>query len=969
VSDLIQEPAQDPCGCGPAAIPTTTISNRPGLDSLIYRAGTHGSFLRRMLAALPIEGLPGGPTVRPLSALTTRAPDDLAVALLDAWATTGDVLTFYQERIANEGFLRTATERGSVLELARTIGYELRPGVAATAYLAFNVDGSPTSPPRVQIAAGTRIQSLPAPKKLPQTFETSADFTARAAWNELHPRMTVPQELALVEKVQADETVVNQLAQTVVFLSGKVSGITVGSMLLFVGPDPKDPTKVAASQESVTKVVFEDQFERTRVDLSFTDATVPDPPSYLAPIVFEVAPVTTLPLTATTVETVVLQKDWHEKDLHALVETQGWDEDTVNVHVARAHGGGGGGVRFIGSGGTIKMEMPVTGGTTATQPTTAVEFGLYGFAVKTGPFGNNAIPWRSIVKNSDSKPDWDDWDSPEVPITQTSRYAKDGQFDDRWPDDIDFFFDRVLPEVLPGSWVVLEASDKIAPYRVTRRVDKSVADFAMSNRVTGVQVSMPDGAPVVTGDKSALDGYLFRSTTIRAGSVKLDLAELPILAPIGTGTDEESRITLSGMVTGLEVGQPIIITGERDDLDGITVSEVAFLTDIIHSKGFTTLFFDPLHYKYKRHTVVINANVVAATHGETVPREVLGGGDGSQPNQRFILKKPPLTYIPASVPSGAASSLQVQVNGVTWDEAPSLFGLDHRDQRYIVRIDNDAKATVIFGDGYQGARPPSGTENVVARYRSGIGSSGLVSAGSLTLLQTRPLGVRGVTNPVAADGAADPERLDSARQNAPNTVLTLDRVVSLQDFEAFARGFAGIGKAQAVPFWIGETHLVHLTIAGLNATVIKTTSSTYRDLVSAIAGAADPVQPFRVDPHQALLFNVTGRIVVDSHHDSSTVLDAVSAAIVDGYSFGHREFGQMVTAAEVVTTIQSTAGVVATDLVQLYRMDDATGPQQTAPKEFLSADRAHLVGDIIVPGQLLLVNRAGITMTATGSLA
>jgi predicted phage baseplate assembly protein len=257
----------------------------------------------------------------------------------------------------------------------------------------------------------------------------------------------------------------------------------------------------------------------------------------------------------------------------------------------------------------------------------------------------------------------------------------------------------------------------------------------------------------------------------------------------------------------------------------------------------------------------------------------------------------------------------------------------------------------------------------VARYRSGIGSSGLVAAGSLTLLQTRPLGVRGVTNPVAADGAADPERLDSARQNAPNTVVTLDRVVSLQDFEAFARGFAGIGKAQAVPFWIGEAHLVHVSVAGLNGTVIKTTSSTYRDLVAAIAGAGDPVQAFRIDPHQSLLFNVTARIVVDSHYDQSAVLDAVNAAIVDAYSFTHRDFGQTVTAAEVVTTIQSTAGVVATDLVQLYRMDDATGPMQTAPNEFLSADRAHFAGDAIVPAQLLLVNRAGITTTATGSLA
>ena len=59
-----------------------------------------------------------------------RDDDDFSIALLDAWATVADVLTFYQERIANEAYLRTATERLSVLELARLIGYQLRPGVA-----------------------------------------------------------------------------------------------------------------------------------------------------------------------------------------------------------------------------------------------------------------------------------------------------------------------------------------------------------------------------------------------------------------------------------------------------------------------------------------------------------------------------------------------------------------------------------------------------------------------------------------------------------------------------------------------------------------------------------------------------------------------------------------------------------------------------------------------------------------------
>ena len=100
-------------------------TNRPGLKALAYRAGTHASFLATMEARLSASD-------SALAGLSTRTATDPAIALLDAWAAVADVLTFYQERIANEGYLRTATERRSVLELARLVGYAVRPGVAAT---------------------------------------------------------------------------------------------------------------------------------------------------------------------------------------------------------------------------------------------------------------------------------------------------------------------------------------------------------------------------------------------------------------------------------------------------------------------------------------------------------------------------------------------------------------------------------------------------------------------------------------------------------------------------------------------------------------------------------------------------------------------------------------------------------------------------------------------------------------------
>jgi hypothetical protein len=173
-----------PCGCceGAEKLTPMTTANRPGLDALAYRVGTQAAFLETMKARLSSKDYPA------LRALSVRETSDPSIALLDAGATMLDVLTFYQERIANEGYLRTAAERRSILELARLVGYRLRPGVAASVYLAFTLEQGYET----EIPAGTRAQSIPAPGELPQAFETSEPFHAKAVWNVIKPRFGKP---------------------------------------------------------------------------------------------------------------------------------------------------------------------------------------------------------------------------------------------------------------------------------------------------------------------------------------------------------------------------------------------------------------------------------------------------------------------------------------------------------------------------------------------------------------------------------------------------------------------------------------------------------------------------------------------------------------------------------------------------------------------------------------------------------
>jgi hypothetical protein len=172
------------CGCcaGLQVETPKAVVNRPGLSAIVYRAGVHAQFKASMLARLSTAGATAN--------LKTREDDDFSIGLLDAWAAVLDVLTFYQERIANEGYIHTATERRSLLELARLIGYELRPGVSATADLVFTLEEAAAAPDLVPIEIGTRVQSVPGPNEMPQTFETVERIIAHRDWNAMEPRQT-----------------------------------------------------------------------------------------------------------------------------------------------------------------------------------------------------------------------------------------------------------------------------------------------------------------------------------------------------------------------------------------------------------------------------------------------------------------------------------------------------------------------------------------------------------------------------------------------------------------------------------------------------------------------------------------------------------------------------------------------------------------------------------------------------------
>jgi hypothetical protein len=508
--------------------------------------------------------------------------------------------------------------------------------------------------------------------------------------------------------------------------------------------------------------------------------------------------------------------------------------------------------------------------------------------------------------------------------------------------------DATYPAIVPDGWIVIERpgqegsppADNLLIRRVLGVREASREDYGLNAKSTFVQLD----EPWLSLDPGNGDTFaVIRGSAVYAQSEPLELVEAP-LDPVEVPICGQ-ELPLERLYDGLEPGRWLIVAGERTDVTGgedgatadgqvrvggVPAAELVMLGGVRQdfdaeeagARTRTTLVLaTPLAYCYKRDTVTVHGNVVKGTHGQT-QHEILASGDGTRPNQSFQLKQQPLTYVPAVTPTGVASTLQVYVDDVRWEQADGPVGLSPTDRRWMATTDDDDTTTVTFGNGREGARLPTGQENVAAVYRSGIGKVGNILAGQLSLLGSRPQGVLSVVNPLPATGGADREDRDRARVNIPLAVTALDRIVSVPDYADFARTFAGIAKASAAALGVGRRRLVHLTIAGDDDIPIDPTSDLYRNLRQALSLYGDPFQPLQVDRRRLRLLVVAARVRLQPDHLWEAVAPAVRAAIEDRFSFARRDLGQDVTRSEVLAAIQAVDGVDYVDLDILDTVDE-----------------------------------------------
>jgi baseplate J-like protein len=856
------------CGCcETAASPTpVAVDNLPGLAAVAYRVGTYAAFREAMLRALAKEPA--------LASLTARADDDPAITLLDLWAAVGDVLTFYQERIANEAWLRTAVQRDSVLRMVRMLDYHLRPGLAATTRLTFTAETGAM----VRIPVGLRVMSTPGQDEKPQTFETVEAIAADFRLNRLPvlapPFRRNPLEQGRQTAILTSDTPGWQAAKSLaprdkVVLFGGTGGDAVAPPAFRTYGDIAGwglPDRVTARRAAWGRAADVD------AELAFW--------------VGRSAPAFDLTL--------------------APVDPAAPEEKEIRE------------VRIDGDRFVLVWTQPVT--KDAWTPATAARV----YREKMRVFGHDAPESFAVVFPDTDPAKPPHWDSRQVPIafsvSGASPLPLDRVYKDLAAGDELMIYEQDKDPVVAkvtgvsqGEEALGDAAGSLADHRprgtVTRVTLSQSFDVADRRRVQVYWLEGP-AIPLWTGDFPDL----LTGSSVYVPAVRQD----------AEGTVVEIGRTISGrdLVPGVAIrptdvaaGRQVLLADHRGEPVDAVVTACTVAT--VEGQDFLRIDLASLSaIQLEAASAVLLGNVAAATHGETVRGEIVGDGNASLPFQRFALRKSPLTYVPSAKTARGESALTLLANGERWQEAASLYAQPATARVFTARQADDGTTVLQFGDGASGARLPTGRGNVTATYRQGSGLAGRLAAQQLNILLDRPVGLKAAANLAPTEGGADPETLERARQAAPATVKTFGRIVSLLDFELLALESGEIAKARATWVWDGLEKGAHLTVAGQQGGTFS--PEVLKRLHSGLTRQRDPNHPLVLASFSRIPVVVHATITVNGDFVRADVQKAARAALLAAFAFDAVDFAAPVHLSDVYRVLQDVAGVSFVDVAVLH---------------------------------------------------
>ncbi|MGG7566509.1 baseplate J/gp47 family protein [Rhodovulum sp. DZ06] len=475
------------------------------------------------------------------------------------------------------------------------------------------------------------------------------------------------------------------------------------------------------------------------------------------------------------------------------------------------------------------------------------------------------------------------------------------------------------------------------------------SDFAMAARVTRIEATGVDLSAAGFGDK------------LRETSILLETATEQVFAPLTDPEITGDRITVQGVHEGLLQGRLFVLTGQEwagaPGAEGPVAAEVATLLRAEPGDGVTTLVFAaPLSRGWRTEGLAALGNCVAATEGETglLGAEQIGVTDAADPLPVMRLPDGRLAHVPGPGPRGYVPAVELRVGGRLYTHAERLRGLTSADRAFRAAPPppgDDAAAAIAFPGPL-----PGGAQPVTALWRKGGGAAGNAGAGALSTILSPVLGLRAATNPIPATGGQEPEGPEEIRAAAPAAVRVLDRVVSARDYETFAAGYRGVGKAMASVLRAGMREVMCLTVADTDMAPPVPGGTLATGLEEAIRAVSPPGRALRIAGFAPLAAEIRLGFAHDPALERAAVEAALRAALLSAFSPAARPFGRALHRSEILAAAQGVPGVVAARLAGFALPGGAAEDHGR-----LLCPAPRMEGGVFVEGGLLHLSDAGLT--------
>ena len=328
----------------------------------------------------------------------------------------------------------------------------------------------------------------------------------------------------------------------------------------------------------------------------------------------------------------------------------------------------------------------------------------------------------------------------------------------------------------------------------------------------------------------------------------------------------------------------------------------------VREEGRDLILDRPIPSEAARGNLWVCANVALAGHGETKPEATLIPPSPGRP--WHSLKTVDVAHIPQSeFPAGVAPEIVVRIGERTYRQVPHFRDCGPGDPVYTTQPEEDGKTRILFGDGVHGMRPPEGTGEVRATYRSGNGLRGNLAPGSIIQMARPHELVEKVCQPFPSEGGNDGETLEELKETGPLPLRTLGYAVSLQDFRDLALTHASVWDAALLdrPDGWGRDDLLEVVIVPAGGGDAPDVRSEIQGFLArnAVPGIRVEVTPSQEVP---VKLSVILRIKTGEFQGAHVAEDARKALAAE-FALRRRKLGRPFRSSEVYRVLEGLEGI------------------------------------------------------------